>query len=148
MTGRLINADALYTLFVKMKSFGELTAKKAIRCVEEAPTVDAIPVEWIKQFIKKDNIDIIHKVGVAHMVEQWKLHPIDFEISLEPQWIPCSDRLPKQGQEVICQCRARIIKVLKLDANGDWYQDADHCYMSGFVIAWMPLPDPYEEKEE
>lgn len=50
MTERLINADALYTLFVKMKSFGELTAKKAIRCVEEAPTVDAEPVEhghWV-----------------------------------------------------------------------------------------------------
>ena len=50
MTGRLIDADALYTLFVKMKSFGELTAKKAIRCVEEAPTVDAEPVrhgKWI-----------------------------------------------------------------------------------------------------
>lgn len=41
---RLIDAGALYTLFVKMKSFGELTAKKAIRCVEEAPTVDAEPV--------------------------------------------------------------------------------------------------------
>lgn len=64
------------------------------------------------------------------------------------KWIPCSERLPKQGQEVICQCRARIIKVLKLDANGDWYQDADHCYMSGFVIAWMPLPEPYEVKDE
>ena len=64
------------------------------------------------------------------------------------KWIPCSERLPKQGQEVICQCRARIIKVLKLDANGDWYQDADHCYMSGFAIAWMPLPEPYEERKE
>lgn len=52
MTGRLISADALYTLFVKMKSFGELTAKKAIRCVEEAPTVDAEPVrhgKWIDE---------------------------------------------------------------------------------------------------
>ena len=60
-------------------------------------------------------------------------------------WIPCSERLPQQGQEVICQCRANIIKVLKLDANGDWYQDAEHCYMGGFVIAWMPLPEPYQE---
>ena len=57
------------------------------------------------------------------------------------QWIPCSERLPKQGQEVICQCRASIIKILKLNANGDWYQDARHCYMRGFVIAWMPLPE-------
>lgn len=44
---RTIDADALYTLFVKMKSFGELTAKKAIRCVEEAPTVEAIPFKWV-----------------------------------------------------------------------------------------------------
>lgn len=63
-------------------------------------------------------------------------------------WIPCSEKLPKQGQEVICQCRASIIKVLKLDANGDWYQDADHCYMGGFVIAWMPLPEPYKEGKD
>lgn len=63
------------------------------------------------------------------------------------RWVPVSERLPKQGQEVICQCRARIIKVLKLDADGDWYQDASHCYMRGFVIAWMPLPEPYKEGE-
>lgn len=63
------------------------------------------------------------------------------------QWIPVNERLPKQGQEVICQCRARIIKVLKLDADGDWYQDASHCYMRGFVIAWMPLPMPPSREE-
>lgn len=63
-------------------------------------------------------------------------------------WIPCSERLPRQGQEVICQCRANMIKVLKLDACGDWYQDAEHCYMSGFVIAWMPLPQPPESDGE
>ena len=68
-------------------------------------------------------------------------------IDAEPRWIPVTERLPKQGQEVICQCRANIIKVLKLDANGDWYQDAEHCYMSGFVVAWMPLPKPYQEEK-
>ena len=41
---RLIDADALYMNLVKMKDFGELTAKKAIRIVENAPTVDAVPV--------------------------------------------------------------------------------------------------------
>ena len=64
----------------------------------------------------------------------------------EREWIPCGEQLPQQGQEVICQCRANMIKVLKLDAYGDWYQDAEHCYMSGFVIAWIPLPEPYEEE--
>lgn len=104
MTGRLINADALYTLFVKMKSFGELTAKKAIRCVEEAPTVDAIPIEWIKQFIKKENIDIIHKVGIVDMVNQWKLHPINFEISSEDaipiSWLTAQAENPSNSDEL------------------------------------------------
>ena len=58
----------------------------------------------------------------------------------EQQWIPVSERLPKVGQTVICQCRADILKLLKLDSGGDWYQDAEHAYMNGFVIAWMPLP--------
>lgn len=104
MTGRLISADALYALFVKMKSFGELTAKKAIRCVEEAPTVDAIPVEWIKQFVKKENIDIIHKVGIVYMVDQWKLHPIDFEISSEDaipiSWLTAQAENPSNSDEL------------------------------------------------
>lgn len=72
----------------------------------------------------------------------------EVELVKHGRWIPVSERLPKQGQEVICQCRASIIKVLKLDADGDWYQDASHCYMRGFVIAWMPLPEPYAEEGE
>ena len=47
---RLIDADALYMELVKMKDFGELTAKKAIRVVKKAPTIDAEPVrhgKWI-----------------------------------------------------------------------------------------------------
>ena len=47
----LIDADALYMELVKMKDFGELTAKKAIRVVKNAPTIDAVPVkrgEWVE----------------------------------------------------------------------------------------------------
>lgn len=47
---RLIDADMLYTDLVKMNDFGELSAKKAIRMVSKAPTVDALPVKhgkWI-----------------------------------------------------------------------------------------------------
>ena len=69
MTGRLISADALYALFVKMKSFGELTAKKAIRCVEEAPTVEAIPIEWIKKWM--DRKDSWNREGVITLIRDW-----------------------------------------------------------------------------
>ena len=41
---RLIDADALEYQLRKMKSFGDLSAKGAIRAVRDAPTVDAVPV--------------------------------------------------------------------------------------------------------
>ena len=41
---RLTDKDALYMVLVKMKDFGELTAKKAIRVVKNAPTIEAEPV--------------------------------------------------------------------------------------------------------
>lgn len=65
----------------------------------------------------------------------------------EPKWIPVSKRLPTEGQKVLCQCQANIYEVLKLTVDG-WYHDKNHCYMPGFVIAWMPLPEPYKAESE
>lgn len=47
---RLTDKDELYKDLVKMHDFGELTAKKAIRVVKNAPTIEAEPVrhgKWI-----------------------------------------------------------------------------------------------------
>ena len=94
---------------------------------------------------RQDVIDAFWKLKVE--IRPSAIYAIDEMFRQLPSanpWISCSERLPRQGQKVICQCRANIIKVLKLEADGDWYQDADHCYMSGFVVAWMPLPEPWE----
>ena len=67
-------------------------------------------------------------------------------IGAVPRWIPCENRLPKVGREVLCQCRANIIEVLCLEENGSWENPSSfRHYLNSFVIAWMPLPDPYEE---
>lgn len=67
----------------------------------------------------------------------------------EPQWIPCSERLPRSQEEVIVSIG---------DASGDslfsytttgwltpegklWIVDNE---ISNYVIAWMPLPEPWE----
>ena len=89
-----------------------------------------------------------YKTALIMLEEKIRTAPtIEAEPVKHGRWIPVSERLPKQGQEVICQCRASIINVLKLDTDGDWYQDASHCYMRGFVIAWMPLPEPYKGED-
>ena len=64
------------------------------------------------------------------------------------RWIPCSERLPKVREWVLCQCRAGIMDVLRLTEDGNWNKNYPHAeYMSGFVIAWMPLPKPWEGEE-
>lgn len=81
---RLIDADRLKKSFEANTPIAFQDCVPGIHAVIDLErTVDAIPVEWIKQFINKENIDIIHKVGIVYMVEQWKLHPINFEISSE-----------------------------------------------------------------
>ena len=64
----------------------------------------------------------------------------------EPKWIPCSERLPEEKKLVLCYCRSNIIDVLEL-FNDVWYHDYCTEYMKGFVLAWMPLPDPWKGEE-
>lgn len=64
------------------------------------------------------------------------------------EWIPVEERLPKEGEWVLCQCKANIKEVLRIEKNGDWYHDHNHCYLSSFVDAWMPLPEPYRKEDE
>ena len=114
---------------------------------DEAPTVDAIPIEWIKQFIKKENIHISNKVGIVHMVEQWKLHPIDFEISSEPQWIPVSKKLPNKNDYVIVTTKFGVVIEAQFEiwnsGAKEWWIDNDNSFEFDDVVAWMPMPQPY-----
>ena len=65
----------------------------------------------------------------------------------EPQWIPASIALPGQCDRVLCQTQTK--KGLLNYVIG--YYDYDHdrwcCGMNSNVIAWMPLPEPYEGTE-
>jgi hypothetical protein len=61
------------------------------------------------------------------------------------RWIPVAERLPQEREWVLCQCRASIRMVLRLQ-NGYWHQDSRHEFMSGFVTHWMPLPEPPKEE--
>ena len=57
----------------------------------------------------------------------------------EPKWIPCSERLPEERQEILATTTD--------NAWGDvviirtYYKE-----MHKSVIAWMPLPEPYREE--
>ena len=70
-----------------------------------------------------------------------------------PQWIPCSERLPHaeygESDNVLTCTEDGLYRILYFD-GGNW------CYPTGEtfehsthkVIAWMPLPEPYKEKND
>ena len=66
----------------------------------------------------------------------------------EPQWIPISDRLPRDGTwNIFTDGKNISVERYKADAidhflpNGRWFQLED-------VIAWMPLPEPYKSNKK
>ena len=68
-------------------------------------------------------------------------------IDAELHWIPCEERLPEDD-------RSKVVTLANGNAevgyysNGDWWCVGDKVTLENqTVIAWMPLPKPYEVKE-
>lgn len=67
-------------------------------------------------------------------------------------WIPCSDRLPEIRQDCLVTVRYTgfmgmhgiWIKTGHMEGENDWWGDC----AGGEVIAWQPLPEPYQPKGE
>lgn len=65
------------------------------------------------------------------------------------QWIPCSERLPEEGKEVLIstKCYSLYLGVLEfVDDLVRWYDTQEYIELKG-VTAWMPLPEPYKQEE-
>lgn len=70
----------------------------------------------------------------------------------EPHWIPCSERLPQDEDEVlVMMADGEFMDVgwvdfygwwhVNSDINGDWEERKD-------ISAWQTLPEPYKEVTE
>ena len=85
-----------------------------------------------------------------HMPEidyYWKAGQMAIKALEQPEqkWIPCSERLPEDDDKVLCMTKTKkgnLNHVVGYHYSGGWA-----CGMNRNVIAWMPLPEPYEEGE-
>lgn len=61
-------------------------------------------------------------------------------------WIPCSERLPKYGEVVMCSCTNGGITISCITHRGE-KQSKIVRFGQHSVIAWQPLPKPFQKGE-
>ena len=67
----------------------------------------------------------------------------------EQKWIPCSEKLPDVGQDVLFSVMDMYAAEGCLRDDGNWWQFRwDTVQLKDHVTAWMPLPEPYAEGRE
>lgn len=99
-----------------------------LSCMFDRSDIEEKRVDTIKEMI-----EIVHEVA-----EEYK-----------GGWIPCSERLPKEHQEVILQDFYGNITIEEMKISdgiegfsyGDWWSSANN------YVAWQPLPEPFKESD-
>lgn len=75
----------------------------------------------------------------------------------EPQWIPCSERLPEENGQYLITVKYKHVNDSYEDVyaeHGEWYDGRwdifcfGHCGEVEDIIAWVPLPAPYRPEGE
>lgn len=73
-------------------------------------------------------------------------------IDAEPMWIPCSEKLPEDEQPILFSTttgRVHQGRFHRDNSVNQWYSSLDKMRAyNNVVIAWMPLPEPYKEKND
>lgn len=84
-------------------------------------------------YFSKNNISKIVELLLADLEQDEK----------ENGWIPCSERLPENGTNVIVSFSSGTVTELRYVANGIFHGIYE--YSTKVIVAWRPLPEPYKE---
>jgi len=98
--------------------------------------------------------DLIRRSDVYKAIDDWlagrvpNLNIKDIPSADRPQgeWIPCSERLPKENTEVLMSLEWGVD--IGEYRNGEWHSEWINHYDDGNVLAWMPLPKPWKGADD
>lgn len=102
----------------------------------------------IERFKSEVNYNDGAEIGLKQSVEIVKQEAEHYNNG----WIPCSEKLPEVRQDVLVTVKytgfmgmhGYWIKTGHMEAENDWWGDC----AGGDVIAWQPLPQPFQLKGE
>lgn len=125
----------------------------AIKALEQQPSEDCVSRQAVLGKIKKV---CFSKEWAQFRVDNGSNGQRDFLINYIEQlppvtptqnWVPNSERLPRQEVEVLTCNEHGFIEIQSLE-DGYWENQHGDCtdFDNNNVIAWQPLPKPYEEK--
>lgn len=98
-------------------------------------------MQYKDEYSKYGKYDGLYVADVLEMLEQLK---DDLEQDeKENGWIPCSERLPENGTNVIASFSSGTVTELRHVANGIFHGIYE--YSTKVIVAWRPLPKPYKE---
>lgn len=161
MSDLIRRQDALSCFHDWIDKYGDFHTADEIteyRMIEQLASAEPEPeeFEWCTDCKEYDQ--------TAHCCHRWTkvIRQTVAEIKAEQKWIPCSERLPENGEIVLAthlgglDLHRQVIE--HIYDHGEfllnWEMDMDMLsptfgqrYM-GDVIAWMPLPKPYREEGE
>ena len=81
-------------------------------------------------------------------------HRLVLDLLEQTEWIPCSERLPEEGMDVLCQTSNGIMLVASYGILNPWVKEKGwitsefNRFSKETIEAWMLLPEPYKEESE
>lgn len=162
---RLIDADALIEAMTKFSNATGEDMTHGIFYAHIAPTIDAVPLDG--SFLKMSRGDYL--IYNRH----WLYEHFDMEMDIqrsamkwmgyepaikdaEPHWIPCDERLPEEpfgclvtvwDTHPVTMDEFENILPYFVGWDGEQWNDGEGLQCPFEVIAWMPLPEPYEVEQ-
>ena len=163
---RLIDTQDAFNVLTDYYHHNSSTQHLALQeALNKVPTVDAVPLDG--SFLKMSKGDyLIYKrhwlyehFDMEMEIQRSAMKSMGYEPALkdaQPHWIPCSDRLPEEpfgclvtvwDTDPVTMDEFENILPYFVGWDGEQWNDGDGLQCPFEVIAWMPLPKPYEVKE-